>query len=246
MAINYYEMLGLSAEKFENDQTKIEAVYNATIKKWNSSKSLSEQNKAKLHGSKIKEAFSDPEEWKRQYEEYRKKTNENIQVLLDNVKSNGKVPEKSIDTIADASIMKGQYMAEPILSFPIGQAAKNYISIFAKVGNDYLPIGKTIIEANLVQQRKMIKYEFSWGFKSGVWITGINDRYIPNINIIGKRGSIPPRDINDGEAIYRISSGMIGPNPIFFNVKPKRGVSYKLFTDNTDYLLIVSGPTHRD
>ena len=68
---NYYGMLGLSAENYEGDPKKLSEIAEKSIKEWKSHKKREVQNRANIHGLKIREAITEPVKWKSIYDEYK-------------------------------------------------------------------------------------------------------------------------------------------------------------------------------
>ncbi|MDE6727669.1 MAG: hypothetical protein K2J80_06985 [Oscillospiraceae bacterium] len=67
---NYYKWLDLPVETFVSDPQTLSEAAEKKIREWQNHKKTSIQQKAQIHGDKIRQAIKDPEEWKKIYLEY--------------------------------------------------------------------------------------------------------------------------------------------------------------------------------
>lgn len=113
MKMNYYEMLGLSVEAFEDDPTKLEVIAKEKITEWSTHRRISEQQKAQIHGNYILEAIQNPSEWKCIYNECKKKNDEHIlfQIIICTDDSN-KIAMDNVDKISARFNVSTEYVMD--------------------------------------------------------------------------------------------------------------------------------------
>ncbi len=147
-------------------------------------------------------------------------------------------------------VTESMYIKNPLLELPFHDCNHFYVSIFAKTGKDFLPIAKTECKGNVFQQKKKIKYRLNWALiavasKLTLEFEGLTE--IPDMVLKCKKGDMQPSNINDGESLLSISSRNVDINKksLDFTVKLERGKSYKLFTNDQNYILLIQGPSHK-
>lgn len=109
---NYYGMLGLSAETFEGDPKKLSEIAEKKIKEWQGHKKIEVQNRANIHGAKIREAINDSVRWKSIYDEYREAVIENIIEQLELFIVDNKILSSNVSDIASKNNVSTNFIKD--------------------------------------------------------------------------------------------------------------------------------------
>ena len=107
--INYYGWLGLSAEKYESDPSVLSGIVEKKITEWSSHKSISYQNRAQIHGDKIRAAVQNPDEWKKIYLEYKDMVDEKLLSQFSFVANNMAIAQDDINKAASNNNVSTDY-----------------------------------------------------------------------------------------------------------------------------------------
>ncbi|HCY74266.1 MAG TPA: hypothetical protein DHU75_09520 [Rikenellaceae bacterium] len=98
---NYYGMLGLSVETFEGDSKKLAEIAEKKIKEWQGNINIDIQNKAYVHGGKIRETIGNRNIWKNLYYKYREHIVNEISSEIIFFVDDGSIEQKDITFLAE-------------------------------------------------------------------------------------------------------------------------------------------------
>ena len=141
---NYYKILNLSIERYVSDISEIEAALEKKKNEWNSSNNTNIRSYVDkyIKTGVIKNAYTNPDEWKKLYTSAKNETDSSIKEYLDIVNGKGYVTEAEIAACAGNKSVK---------------TSENYVRIIA--GNLGMKIQEDVSKHEKTEEIKLSDFE---------------------------------------------------------------------------------------